>query len=42
VLLYSKEMISVACLSVGLTPTITGFIAGAGGGVAQVRRCRGS
>eukprot|EP00039_Didymoeca_costata_P026571 m.16178 g.16178 ORF g.16178 m.16178 type:complete len:137 (+) comp5607_c0_seq1:98-508(+) len=36
VLMVSKEMIKDACLNAGVGPTITGFIAGAGGGVCQV------
>lgn len=36
ILLYSKEAIAQSMLSFGVNETITGFCAGAGGGVCQV------
>eukprot|EP00051_Salpingoeca_urceolata_P007166 m.95169 g.95169 ORF g.95169 m.95169 type:complete len:408 (-) comp15144_c0_seq2:66-1289(-) len=36
VLMFSKEFIKESCIGVGMTPTASGFIAGAGGGVCQV------
>eukprot|EP00658_Telonema_sp_P-2_P032483 TRINITY_DN24048_c0_g1_i1.p1 TRINITY_DN24048_c0_g1~~TRINITY_DN24048_c0_g1_i1.p1 ORF type:complete len:283 (-),score=63.09 TRINITY_DN24048_c0_g1_i1:245-1093(-) len=36
VLLVSKESIKDSCLASGISPTLSGFIAGAGGGVCQV------
>jgi hypothetical protein len=36
VLMFSKELIKDSALSMGVSPTAAGFIAGAGGGVCQV------
>jgi len=35
VLLFAKEQIKDSCLGAGINPTLSGFIAGAGGGIAQ-------
>lgn len=36
VLMFSKEMLRDMCLGLQISPTVSGFIAGAGGGVCQV------
>jgi hypothetical protein len=36
VLMFSKEMIKDSCLAMGMSPSTSGFLAGAGGGVCQV------
>jgi len=36
VLLWSKELLKDSALSLGISPTMAGFLAGAGGGVCQV------